>query len=56
MKKTNPGLKQDCIKAWEQLVHAYLRYKDDPSVQCAWEIIKILLKILIWIIELRLNQ
>lgn len=56
MKKAKTDLKQECVNTWIQAVRAYAKWKDDPSAQCAWDILKILIKILVYIIKLRLMQ
>lgn len=56
MKKAKTDLKKECVNTWIQAVRAYAKWKDDPSAQCAWDILKILIKILVYIIKLRLMQ
>ena len=41
--------KKDILAQWEKLVALHTRWKNDPSVQCALSIAKLVIKLLLWL-------
>lgn len=47
MKKKRNNVREYLVQLWEQVVLAHQKLKTDPSWQCAWELIKLVIWLLL---------
>lgn len=40
------------VQLWEQAVQLHQRLKTDPSLQCAWDLVKLVIRLLLQLISL----
>lgn len=48
------AVKEKLLQVWEQVVLAHKVWKENPSAQCAWTLIKLLVWLLFQLVKLRL--